>query len=449
VRLASWDTKAGLAPIFEMNLPEGALRERLQRMFAKATGAFDDLDLLEVVGGSQIGRIRYSELGRALEENVPAQPVDEILHARRGDDLFEYLLTRFAPHSGLSGVQPKVMIRAHDRKPSDQKNLARRSPTIQSATHIVKLWDPEEYPELAANEFYCLTAAKKLGLAVPHFELSDDGGALVIERFDLVDDNYLGFEDFCVLNALGTRQKYEGSYETRLFKRLRDFVDPIELPAANEQLFQLFALNCAIRNGDAHLKNFGITYRDVNGAAVLAPVYDIVNTTAYIPPDMMALTLEGSKRWPDRARLTRLGQLRAGLSLPRVSAIFEKVADALADTSPVMSRYFRADKFEVGKRMRAAWESGVSESLGLTRGLTPVRKPAAPRKSRPAPRARSDALLLEHLRESGGGFIGAQNVLAKKLHLAPSTLSAAIKRLVQNGLVRKEKGKLTLLKRRA
>jgi serine/threonine-protein kinase HipA len=58
VRLASWDTAYGVAPIFEMNLPEGALRERLRLAFAKATGTFDDLDLLTIVGRSQLGRIQ-------------------------------------------------------------------------------------------------------------------------------------------------------------------------------------------------------------------------------------------------------------------------------------------------------------------------------------------------------------------------------------------------------
>ena len=54
VRLASWNTRFSLAPIFEMNLPEGALRERLRLAFAKATGTFDDIDLLGVVGRSQV-----------------------------------------------------------------------------------------------------------------------------------------------------------------------------------------------------------------------------------------------------------------------------------------------------------------------------------------------------------------------------------------------------------
>ena len=60
VRLPSWNVQFGLPPIFEMNLPEGVLRERLRLAFAKATGTFDEFDLLGIVGRSQVGRIRYT-----------------------------------------------------------------------------------------------------------------------------------------------------------------------------------------------------------------------------------------------------------------------------------------------------------------------------------------------------------------------------------------------------
>ena len=61
VRVDQYDAMGGLLPIFEMNLPEGALRERLRNQFAKAIPEFDDLDLLSIVGSSQIGRLRYSK----------------------------------------------------------------------------------------------------------------------------------------------------------------------------------------------------------------------------------------------------------------------------------------------------------------------------------------------------------------------------------------------------
>src|ERR1700720_4846964 len=91
VRLPSWDVPFGLPPVFEMNLPEGALRERLRLAFAKATGTFDDFNLLTIVGRSQVGRIRYTDEKDQLDENVPFQSVDEILASRRDGVLFRYL----------------------------------------------------------------------------------------------------------------------------------------------------------------------------------------------------------------------------------------------------------------------------------------------------------------------------------------------------------------------
>src|ERR1035441_7020514 len=84
VRLESWSVPFGLLPIFEMNLPEGVLRERLRLAFAKATGTLDDFDLLSIVGRSQVGRIRYTGDKEQLQEDVPFQSVDEILERSRG-----------------------------------------------------------------------------------------------------------------------------------------------------------------------------------------------------------------------------------------------------------------------------------------------------------------------------------------------------------------------------
>jgi serine/threonine-protein kinase HipA len=368
VRTASWDIPYGLAPIFDMNLPEGALRAYLMRSFAKATGTFDDFDLLGVVGRTQIGRIRYSDPEAELTEEVPFQSVDEILQARRGGDLFRYLLEKFAVHSGLSGAQPKVMIRGID-EPQSSTVADRQSPSFKSATHIVKFWEPTEYPELAANEYFCLSAAKMLGLAVPEFRLSDDGLALVVKRFDLKSDGtYLGYEDFCVLNGLPTDDKYKGSYETRLFKRARQFIDFDQHNRALEDLFKLFVLNCAIRNGDAHLKNFGIVYADVTGPAGLAPIYDLVSTQPYLPKDPMALTLNGSTNWPDRKALTLLAQTRCDLSTQTIKRVLEETADALSKIAPDVVTYFKntAKQRDVGDRLLAAWNAGIQHSLGFT-----------------------------------------------------------------------------------
>lgn len=104
--------------------------------------------------------------------------------------------------------------------------------------------------------------------------------ALVIDRFDLrMDGTYQGIEDFCVLNARRTDEKYRGSYETSVMTRFSQFANSTHVNVDTEKLFTLIALNCALRNGDAHLKNFGIVYDSIQGEARLAPAYDLVTTS--------------------------------------------------------------------------------------------------------------------------------------------------------------------------
>ncbi len=138
MRLPSWNMQFGLPPIFEMNLPEGVLRERLRLAFAKATGTFDEFDLLGIVGRSQVGRIRYTGQKEQLQEDVPFQSVDEILEKRRGGDLFRYLIEKFASFSGISGVQPKVLVRDEAASVALSKADHRLSESYRGATHIVK-----------------------------------------------------------------------------------------------------------------------------------------------------------------------------------------------------------------------------------------------------------------------------------------------------------------------
>jgi serine/threonine protein kinase HipA of HipAB toxin-antitoxin module len=76
-------------------------------------------------------------------------------------------------------------------------------------THIIKSFDPQEYPELAANEYFCLRAAHHAGLPTPMVGLSDDRRILVVERFDRsADGTCLSSEDSCVLSGLPAHDSY-------------------------------------------------------------------------------------------------------------------------------------------------------------------------------------------------------------------------------------------------
>jgi serine/threonine-protein kinase HipA len=314
VRADQYDSMGGLLPIFEMNLPEGALKERLRMQFAKTIPEFDDLDLLSIVGSSQIGRLRYAQREQ-LSESVPTQDLAEILTYNGSADLFAHLLERFATYSGISGMQPKVLVR----------EVALPDKVIhQGATHIVKSFDPREYPELAANELICTRGAAAAGIETAHAQMSENRQFLIVDRFDLTKDGrYLGIEDFCVLNGRRAHGRYDGSYEN-IAKRITDYVTANKLAAAREQFVLMVAYACAIENGDAHLKNFSVLYAQPEGEITLAPAYDLISTSLYMPNDTLALTMNDSKDYPDRARLIKFIRHVTGKSERSAANIIEQ-----------------------------------------------------------------------------------------------------------------------------
>lgn len=356
IRRDDYFWEQGLHPIFEMNLPEGYLRSRLQQMFSKAIRGFDDLDLLIIVGPHQLGRV---VVGGQSDGSMPGTSIDELLVHDGAHGLFEDLLSRYAKYSGVSGVQPKVLVRDEG---SDEFNRI----THRGATHIVKGWRAEDYPELAANEFFCMRAAELAGLAVPKFQLSRGGKFLIVERFDIGDQGYLGLEDFCVLNGWGAKRKYDGSYEGGA-RQIKQLVEPALVQESLLQYFRCVALSAAVKGGDAHLKNFALLYDNAGDDAVirLAPAYDIVTTTPYNPQDMMALMMEGSKAFPKHKRLARFGRVMCGFTERAVEQVFQQIADGISDARAEMIEYLgEYAGFElIGTRMLDAWNDGVARSL--------------------------------------------------------------------------------------
>ena len=346
VRLASWQSR-DLHPIFQMNLPEGALLEAIRRAIAKIVGD-DNFAVLRVTGGNQVGRNRFSLPGETIPQgNGTPESLDDLLTYPDTRELFHELIERHALRSGVSGIQPKVLLDAAERG------------TLASTSYIVKSWGAD-YPQLAANEFFCMTAVKLAGLPTPEFFLSDKGGLFIMERFDIgPDGSPLGFEDMCSLQALGTSQRYTGSYE-RIARSIRDFVSGENLMAAREQFFATLVLSVMLRNGDGHLKNFGVLYPTPTGPVSLAPVYDVVTTTAYIRNDIPALTLEGTKKWWTRRILEKFAATHLSLPVGKIRNIFSRTADAVADTRRLVTAYIAGhpEFRKIGEAMLAAWDQG-------------------------------------------------------------------------------------------
>jgi len=350
-RARSWNWTGALHPIFEMNLPEGYLFELLKQLVLKEYGVADDFSLLSLLSGNIRGMLEYeSPLFQGGKQSSSTLSISEILTSGK-EDLFAKLLATFLESSFISGIQPKLLARLFDKSMVSMKD------------YIVKTWG-EEYPRLAENEYFCMSAAKKAGLPVPAFFLSEDKKLFVVERFDRSEAGnrkagaYLGFEELCVLQGKNKREKYSGSYG-QAAKTLAGFVSPDRRRSSLREYFKMLCLSILLRNGDAHLKNFGILYSPDRIDRYLAPCYDLVTTTAYVFGDKPALTFAGRKFWPGRNQLIDFGMMECLLGRAEAGALYDECLRAVADTAGELESYIVANpEFSVtGKRMLASWES--------------------------------------------------------------------------------------------
>jgi serine/threonine-protein kinase HipA len=360
-------TKPGaLLPVFAMNIPEGRLRESLVNKFEKLIPRMDDMALLEIVGRSQIGRIRVASSAAELDI-VPALSLTSLLATDGTEKALDEMLERHARYSGIAGVQPKILIRdeALEKISPDKKA------TVSGTTHIVKFFESATYPALAANEYACLTAARAAGLAVPAFQLANDAQCLALERFDTnPDGTYAAVEDTCSLAGLQPGDKYTGSYE-QVAKTLTAAIAPAHRKQDMAAFFRTLVLSIIVRNGDAHRKNFSVLY-NTPADVRLSPAYDIISTTPYLPNDTIALTLNGSKRWPGRKQLIQFALNSCNIEPRQAGEIIDQVRDAVSQTKDLLVAMCKTrGKTIPGFALVAtinAWEDGLWQTRELSNG---------------------------------------------------------------------------------
>lgn len=345
-----------LPPIFAMNRPEGYLYEKLWERFGKEV-ALDDMRLLALTGSNQIGRLRYREPGSQAQRLQAEVGLKTLLSSGASAELFDHLVSAYLT-SGISGFQPKVLM--PDADELDAKPIIDKSTTF-TPNLIVKAAG-EDYPFLAQNEFLCMTVAKQAGIRVPEFWLSDDGSLFVMRRFDLDGGDQLGFEDMAVLLRKTAKEKYLSAYET--IAQMIGLLCGANRVESLARYFEYVALSVLLRNGDAHLKNFGLLYRHPGAApAALAPLFDVVTTSVYEIDDpqsgrklsdrTLALKLNKSREYPSRKTLLQFGRTVCGVARPET--VIDRIATAMYEVLQDEKHRVDADFLA---RMRAEWEQG-------------------------------------------------------------------------------------------
>lgn len=328
--------------IFSMNEPEGYLRLYIEDVMSRI-GIPNKLLLLALTQGLQIGRVSYRHESLALP-GLNAENL-ETLVSETSTSYFDHLLSRFALRSGLSGAQPKVVVPL-------LKADAWPKVTVNTPSLIVKSAGAE-FPGVCLNEFFCMSVAKRAGLEVPDFWLSDDANRFLIARFDRdAAGRAVGFEDMAVLSGVTAAKKYQGSYEG-ILKIARTYCG--DKTHACETMFSRIATSALLRDGDAHLKNFGLVYDNPATAIRPAPAYDIVCTAIY--PDLdrgLALSMNKGRTFPtitDLLKLSRTFSIADDVAKNCINRI-EAAIDSQLEASTHDAR-FLADSNDTLRKLRA------------------------------------------------------------------------------------------------
>ena len=181
----------------------------------------------------------------------------------------------------ISGVQPKLSVKL-------DKTNAELIAAAGEGEYILKP-QTQAFPNTPENENCCMDIAENIGIDVPHhclLPLTDGSLAYIIKRFDRNGQNKIHQETFSQI--LRKKDKYSGSVE-QIGSKLKQ---TSSIPGLDVQLFfERVVFNFLIGNGDAHFKNYSISYND---GIRLSPAYDIVSSKLVIPTDTdSALTING------------------------------------------------------------------------------------------------------------------------------------------------------------
>ncbi|MGQ0545058.1 MAG: type II toxin-antitoxin system HipA family toxin [Betaproteobacteria bacterium] len=351
VRAESYVWERGLHPSFQINLPEGYRKDLLREKFGPVA-TVDDFSLLALTGSSTLGRVTVHAPRQAGLGTAPHTPVADILaHKDSRLALLHYL--EEAPLDAISGVMPKAL--------AEDERLTLRTPDW-----ILKT-GREDTPGIAVNEYVCLNLARKIGLPVPEAKLSNDGEVLAVARFDLSPTGTpQGLEDFCALLGMAPSQKYDATAE-QIARAMMAFVAGTEKLDCSKRLLDMLILNAAIRNADAHSKNYALLYSSREDVT-LAPVYDVLSVQAYDAYRLnpYPILIGGTKGWDLRKPLERFAAERLTLSPSRVGHTIQRIATAMNSMAGDLGRL--ADRYpafrETARAMTRIWTEGMAGLAG-------------------------------------------------------------------------------------
>lgn len=281
-------------------LPEGPRRARIGRELG--IDAADGYQLLAELGRDCPGAVVFVPAGERVVPRPPAElawldegELEELVRAPPPayfDPRCEHRM-----RATLPGLRHKLSLVRDERR-----GWAWPEAGVPS-THVVK---PEtgEYPEYVANEMFCTSVARRIGLPVVEAAVAEVGGrpCLVSPRYDRVGEGLAAQRLHCesFVQALGISPgAEEGSPEAEApsFGEARGLIQAVGRGEDVAALLTIALCNYVLGNGDAHGRNLALLdpgRRSLDGEAGtqrIAPLTDLTSTAVYEDPLNVGMTL--------------------------------------------------------------------------------------------------------------------------------------------------------------
>ncbi|MES2198816.1 MAG: HipA domain-containing protein [Chlamydiota bacterium] len=316
-------TQTRLPPFFANLLPEGLLREYLARR--ANLNPLHEFSLLWVLGQDLPGALKIQA---SDNKELPFQTKSSNLTV----DKKKETLLRFS----LAGVQLKFSAIEKTNHGLTIPSNGIGGEWITKLPHTVFKGVPE-------NEYAMMELARKVGIDVPETKLlpiaeleglpqefSHLGKyVFAIKRFDRAEHGRsIHIEDFAQVFGVYPEKKYKNAS----YRNIADVIrSEIGEPGIIE-FIKRFVFNALIGNGDMHLKNWSLIYKEKNKAS-LAPAYDFVSTLPYLPGDQLALNFVDRKEFSSLTldQFKRFAE-KAMLSEKLVLSTVEETTDAFTDS---------------------------------------------------------------------------------------------------------------------
>ena len=293
-------TQTRLPSYFSNLLPEGTLRDFLAEEAECAPYA--EFSLLQALGEDLPGAVQVfaAKTSQSDKKTKGLKPTIKRTGKQR------------PMHFSLAGVQLKFS--AH--KTDDRLTI---SVDGTGGSWIVKL-PSIEYADVSQNEFVMMQLARAIGIDVPETHLvalsnvsgipkriqSSDTFAYAIKRFDRTEDgSRIHIEDFAQIFGIYPEKKYHAAN----YRNIAEVIWAETGEKGITEYIRRLVFTILIGNGDMHLKNWSLIYKDTV-TADLSPAYDLVSTLPYIPDDALALNFLNDKSFYsiDRASFKRFVQ---------------------------------------------------------------------------------------------------------------------------------------------